>query len=165
MTVDFIPKNERRNKIDILQQISNAVFGDKQEIEFSEMYIPDGGRVPNPKSENFTNFLIHGPKLLWAVKEGDIVIGFVLIADLPHVNSIGFSINSNYANKGIMRKAWKEICSSPDVRYPLYGSTSQNNVSANKLLLSCGFELDNEFSYAGEPSFRYIKKERCVRQV
>lgn len=159
MTVDFIPKNERRNKIGILQQISNSVFGDKQEIEFSELYIPISGRVPNPKSENFTNFLIHGPNLLWAVKEGDIVIGFILIADLPHDNSIGFSINSNYANRGIMKRAWEEICNSPDVRYPLYGGTSQNNVSANKLLLSCGFELHEEFTYLGEPSFRYIKRE------
>jgi hypothetical protein len=161
MAVEFIPRNERRNKIDIVKQISNAVFGEISEIEFSELFIPKGGRVPNPKVENFANLIIHGPNCLWAIKEVDSIVGFVLIADLPHENSIGFSINSNYANQGIMRTAWKEICSNPAIRYPLYGSTSQNNVSAKKLLLSCGFELDNEFSYSGELSFKYVKRQRC----
>lgn len=159
MTVDFIPNNERRNKIDILQQISNSVFGDRQEIEFSELYIPIGGRVPNPKSENFTNFLIYGPNLLWAIKEDNDVIGFALIADSPHNNAIGFGINSNHANQGIMKKVWKEICNNPAVRYPLYGYTSKRNLPANRLLESCGFELDGECVYMGESSFRYIKRE------
>jgi hypothetical protein len=159
MTVEFIPKNERRYQIDTLSQISNAIFGNDTETAFSEYYIPNAGRLPKPKPQNFTQFLVNGPNYLWAIKVDNTAVGFVLIADMPHANSIGFSINSKYANKGIMTRAWAEISTHPDIIYPLYANTSQRNVAANQLLERCGFGIEGEFEFDGEPSFKYVKNK------
>lgn len=161
MITEFISRQDRKNKINLIEQISNAIFENDNEAKFAETFIPAGGKVPKPKPNNFTNFLINVPKCLWAINYEGMIIGFVLICDMPHANSIGFSINSSYANKGIMKKAWKEICNHADIRYPLNAYTSMNNEPAINLLKSIGFEVNQEIDYLGEKSFHYIKNTIC----
>ena len=85
------------------------------------------------------------------------VVGFVLISDLPHRNSIGFSINSKFARKGIMSSAWKLIKHSPCINYPFYASTSQRNFAALRLLEKLGFQNTNEnFRFGDEQSFKFV---------
>lgn len=159
----FIPRNERLENYQLIREISEAIFGSDDDTNFAEFFVPLGGRVPKPQSENFEKFLINAPTCLWAIYSGDCVVGFILIGDIPHPNSIGFSINSKYSNQGIMKKAWKQICDNPNITYPLNAYTSKRNELAKKLLGSLEFnQMKNEIDFCGESSFHY-KKEKNVQ--
>jgi len=158
-TVEFIPRQNRQHQHALLLEIANAVFGDAQKIGFMEEFVPPGGRAPSPKVQNFADFLINYPKCLWAVRFNNIVVGFILIADMPHRNSIGFGIDFNYKEKVIMKAAWALISLDKCIQYPLYGSTSTRNIGAQKFLTSIGFKNTHEdFDFMGEPSYKYVKQ-------
>ena len=155
--VELINRENRSEKRNILESVSNAIFGSQTESEFSEQFVPSTYKVPNPKGSNFTTYLINVPKCFWVVYYEDTIVGFVLISDLPHKNSIGFSINSKFAQKGIISSAWELIKSSPCINYPLYARTSQRNFASLKLLEKLGFRNTNEdFLFGDVPSFTFI---------
>jgi hypothetical protein len=157
VTVELINHENRFEKKSVLEAVSNVIFGSQIESEFSEKYVPSMFRVPNPKVSNFTKFLINVPKCFWVVYYEETIVGFVLISDSPHPNSIGFSINSKFAQKGVISAAWDLIKSSPCINYPLYARTSQRNFAAMKLLDKLGFRNTNEnFLFGDEPSFKLI---------
>ena len=157
VTVELINQEKRTEKRNILELVSVAIFGSQKESEFSEQFVPSIGRVPNPKVSNFTNFLINVPKCFWVIYYEGTVVGFVLISDLPHRNSIGFSINSKFVRMGIISSAWELIKSSPCIKYPLYASTSHRNLAALGLLEKLGFRNTNEnFMFGDESSFKFI---------
>jgi len=140
-----------------IRGIATSCFGNDEQVQFIEEYIPARGRVPEPKVANFEGFLLRATKHLWAIYENDAqnsVVGFVLIADIPHQNSIGFGIEVNYARQGIMRKAWEEI--EPQlveigVPFPLNGYTSARNEAANAFMTAIGFILqEGEIDFEGE---------------
>ena len=86
-TAEFIPKENRNINSELIFQISNAVFGDIDKIKFSDNFVPLQGRVPEPKVQMFSSFLMNIPQCLWAVRYNNIVVGFILISNMPHQNS------------------------------------------------------------------------------
>jgi RimJ/RimL family protein N-acetyltransferase len=158
VSVVLIDRAQRHAMRHLIEEIAEAIYGNPNEIAFAEEFIPLGGRVPLPKTNNFVNFLVKYPELLWAVKYDDKTVGFILIGDLPiQTNSAGFSINSQYANKGIVTEAFKLILSAPTpIQLPLYASTSTRNINAQKLLEKLNFvKIDGVFVFLGESSFKY----------
>ena len=159
-TTIFIPINERNAKRNLIEEISEVVFGNEEQANFAEEFVPVRCRVPNPKTTFFTNFLIKGPRLLWAIQYNGKTVGFILIGDSPHNNAIGFSINSEYSNKKITSDAFEMIRHHGEIAYPLYGYTSTRNVSAQRFMEKVGFlRQPNTVDFCGEDSFQY-KLER-----
>ncbi|GAA4074104.1 hypothetical protein GCM10022389_19560 [Flavobacterium cheonanense] len=155
-SVLFIPRTDRNTKRALINEIAEAVFGTAEQSAFSEEFVPVGGRVPAPKKENFANFLINVPELLWAVQYNEKTIGFILIFNIPDPSSIGFSINSNFANKGIATDAFTLVRHSTLIKYPIFGSTSTRNTIAQHFMLKQGFvQLPQSFNFCGEESFKY----------
>ena len=115
---------ERPNQV-LCNKIAEAVFGDKHKASFSEQFVPIQGHVPNPKMSNFSLFLNSSNcKFLWAIldpQDHEVVVGFILIADMPQNHSIGVGIDVNYANKGLMYNAMQEVMidiTSKGIRFP-----------------------------------------------
>jgi RimJ/RimL family protein N-acetyltransferase len=155
-SVIFIPRTDRNTKRALINEISEAVFGTDEQSYFSEEFVPVRCRVPEPKVQVFSNFLINQAKLLWAVQFDGKTVGFILISDLPHSNSVGFSIHSDYARKGICSTAFDLIRNAPEILFPLYGATSTRNVNAQLFMEKQGFEREaNTFDFCGEESFKY----------
>jgi hypothetical protein len=154
--IELINQENRIEKRATLELVSKAIFGSQSESEFSEKNVPNIGKVPNPKVTNFTTYLIKYPKCLWVVYYEETVVGFILISDYPPLNSIGFSINSNFSRKGIISSAWALIKSSPCIQLPLYAHTSKRNIVAQKLLKKLGFRITGESMFGDEPCFDFI---------
>jgi len=155
-TIIFIEKNQRNSKKIIINEIADAVFGSEEQIAFSDEFVPLGGRVPNPKSQNFARYLLNVPRLLWAVKYENITVGFILIHDQPHQNAMGISINSNYSRRGIATEAFNLIKNQLEMTYPVFGYTSIRNISAQRFMEKIGFINQNEnINFCGEDSFKY----------
>lgn len=157
VNVVFIDWTQRKAMRPLIEEISEAIYGNDIEVQFAEAYFPTLGKIPEPKISNFVDFLVRHPRLLWAVKYNDITVGFILIGDLPYQrNSAAFSINSKYANKGIVTEAFKLILSAPTpIRLPLYASTSKRNINAQKLLEKLNFKKIGSADFGGEDSFNY----------
>lgn len=157
--VEFISLNDRREKSDVIKRVAEAVYGSPEKSAYSEQFIPIRGQVPEPKVVNFTKFLINIPKCLWVVYFNDLIVGFILIIDMPHPNSIGFGIDVDFSSKGITYDAWLLVKSDVCIKFPLFASTSKRNIGANKLLKKIGFEdLCEDFDFFGETSSRFILK-------
>lgn len=157
---EFIPRQNRLNEVALIGQISNAVFGDNLKAEFTERYVPDRGKVPGSKVQNFSSFLQRMPTCLWALRYQGTVVGFILIGDIPHANSIGFGIDVNYANMGILSEALVQIRKSDCIIYPLYAYTSARNKAAECLLKKSGFIITGEqIFFMGEESSKYVIEE------
>ena len=156
ITIEFIPKEDRHSYSDVIESISEAVFGDEEKINFMEEFLPINGRIPNPKVLRFSNYLHSHIKLLWAIRYNDEIVGFISIDDLPHFNAIGFGINVHFAKKGIVSAAWQLAKSSEKINYPLNAYTSQRNISANKFIERNGFTFECELDFQGEPSNKYV---------
>jgi hypothetical protein len=62
--------------------------------------------------------------------------------------------------KSERRNAFEQVKCSEQIKYPLFGYTSENNEKAIKLLEKLGFEKEGEIGFMGEPSILYIKKTR-----
>ncbi len=95
----LIPREQRQQHSDLIQDISNAIYGTPEAAIFAEEHIPEPECVPAPKVKFFKNYLMCSTQHLWAVyasKDQKIVVGYVLIGDEPHHNSIGFGINPKY---------------------------------------------------------------------
>ena len=156
-TIEFIPKENRNIHSELISQISNAVFGDIDKIKFSEKFVPLQARVPEPKVQMFSSFLVNIPQCLWAVRFNNIVVGFILISNIPNKHSIGFGIDVNYARLGIISFAWSLIRFDNCIKYPLYAFTSQNNDAANLFLSNNGFIRSAENpNFMGELSYKYV---------
>ena len=161
MTIKYIGRHERIQNRELLNQISTAIFGAPEDINFAEEFVPPKAKISSPKVVTFVEFLTNYTNHLWAIFSDDnpkIPVGFILIADIPHPNSIGFCIKRNFARKGLMRQAWEEIRQSSqwqEIDFPLFGQTSQRNAAANQFLLNIGFEFMEETTFAGEPSNKY----------
>jgi RimJ/RimL family protein N-acetyltransferase len=158
MVVDviFIPSHERNRHRNTLNEIALAIYGSPEKIIFSEEFIPPGGRVPGDKVSNFSDYLVYGPNLLWAVKFHDKVVGFILIGNQPHPNSIGFSIDKNYAHQGIASAAFNLIRNNPLIKLPLNGYTSSRNIGAKRFLEKNDFKLiASNINFMGEMSDHY----------
>ena len=162
MTIKYIGRHERVQNRELLNQISTAIFGTPEDVLFAEEFVPPDGKIPNPKVATFVNFLTNYTNHLWGIFADDnlkIPVGFILIADNPHPNSIGFCIKRKFARKGLMRQAWEEIRKSPQwqsIDFPLFGQTSQRNTAANQFLTNIGFKFIEETNFAGEPSNKYL---------
>ena len=157
MPTTFIPFGERQINHDVIESIANAVYGNAEDAEFLEQYVPLRGRVPVPKVNIFTNCLIRAPRCLWAVSHEEQVVGFITIGDYgEHVNVIGFGIKLEFARHGIMAQAWAEIRNHSSIQYPLYGSTSSENLPAINFLEMLNFEFVEQLNFLGEPSIRYV---------
>lgn len=159
--VTFIPLTERPANRELVREISRAIFGSAESADFAEEYVPHSARVPYPKADQFSQFLLRYPKCLWAVFENDKkerVAGFVLISDLPHINSVGFGINPDYAGKGIMLLAWNEIILNSEqcISFPLNAYTSQRNKPAIRFLDKIGFVPAGNIEFQGELSLKYV---------
>lgn len=163
-TTIFIPLNERREHFPLLTEIAEACFGDNDKVNFSEEFVPPRGKVPAPKADNFVRFLVSDPKLLWAIQYNGKTVGFILISDIPHNNSIGFGIDVNYAGKGIVPEAFNQIKCNEKIQYPLEGYTSQENTRANKLMIKLGFKLLGQVNFMGEKSNHYIKEKMLCKK-
>ncbi|GMU87260.1 MAG: hypothetical protein AMXMBFR48_25010 [Ignavibacteriales bacterium] len=153
----YIPREERLAQKDLIRRIAEAVYDSEEKISFMEEFVPPGGRVPHPQAELFAQYLSMDPRQLWAVSYKKQVVGFILIADIPHRNAVGFGIDCRYANCGIMSHAFTLIKSSPEIRFPLYGYTSQRNIAVHRLLKKLGFLLtDESVLFLGEPAFGFV---------
>lgn len=154
----FINLNERQQESLLINQIATAVYGTPEDTAFMEEFIPPRGRVPELKIPNFSGFLTSYPTCLWAVFSDDLqkeVVGFILIANKPHPNAIGFGIKKAFSRKGIMHKAWEEIKTQPCINYPLYGYTSKRNTAAIDFMESCGFDKNGVINFMGEDSLGF----------
>lgn len=153
----YIPREERLAQKDLLRRIAEAVYDSGEKISFIEEFVPPGGRVPTPQAERFAQNLAIFPRQLWAVSYKKQVVGFILIADIPHRNAVGFGIDCCYARRGIMSHAFNLIKNSPEIRFPLYGYTSQRNIAVHRLLKKLGFvQTDESVVFEGEPSFGFV---------
>ena len=161
MTIKYIGQTERVQNRELLNKIAEAIFGTPEDINFAEEFVPPDGKTQNPKVATFVEFLTNYTNHLWGIFSDDnpkIPLGFILIADMPHPNSIGFCIKRNFARKGLMRQAWEEIRQSSqwqEIDFPLFGQTSQRNTAANQFLTNIGFKFIEETNFAGEPSNKY----------
>lgn len=155
-TTIFLEKSQRFENKNLINEIANSVFGSEELAAFSEEFVPVRCRVPKPKSEHFANFILNSPRLLWAIQYNSITVGFILIGDMPHRNSMGISINSEYSNKGVASQAFNQIKSHPEISYPVYGYTSVRNINAQRFMDSIGFKREPEnINFCGENSFKY----------
>jgi hypothetical protein len=157
-TTIFIPKSERRNHTALIKEVAEACFGNDVKANFMEEFVPKGGRVPGLKTQSFAGFLLNAPELLWAIQFDGQTVGFITVSDLPHLNAIGFGIDVEYSGKGIVAEAFEQVKCSEQIKYPLFGYTSENNEKAVKLLEKLGFEKDGKIDYEGEPSLKFVKK-------
>lgn len=154
--VIFIPRTDRNTNRVLINEIAEAVFGTSEQSDFSEAFVPIGGKVPSPKKENFARFLINTPELLWAVQYNEKTVGFILIFNIPDPSSIGFSINSKFAHKGIATAAFNLVRYSTLIKYPIFGSTSARNTIARNFMLKQGFVQEPlPFNFCGEESFKF----------
>lgn len=154
----FINK-EHQQQISLIKAIALAVYGTSEDAAFMEDFVPPGARVPGNKVINFATFIARTPTCLWALFEDETqqnVVGFVLIANVPHANSIGFGIKKAHARKGLMTKAWEEIKKHPCITYPLHGATSKRNRAAIAFMEVCGFKKNGEINFMGEDSWRFV---------
>lgn len=153
---EFLPITERTAHLEVINAIANAIYGNEDEVKFTEEYIPLNGRVPAPKVANFANYLIRGPRLLWVIKSGATIVGFILVSDTPFQNALGIGINSQYARRGVISQALNQIKYNKEMRYPLCGYTSERNIPAQKTVKKLGFEKENDIViFMGERSFKY----------
>ena len=152
----YIERSERQNNSHLIQEIVEATYGNNQKIDFIEEFVPQERRVPEPKVSEFKSFLMTGAKLLWAVKYNEKTVGFILVVDMLHNNSIGFGINVEYSNKGICSQAFDQVINSPSINFPLYGVTSKRNSGAKRLMRKVGFlETGERLFFFGEESLIY----------
>ena len=148
----FILRNISRPDIEVCNQIAAAVYGSAELTEFTEKHVPQLGRVPEPKVQNFARFLNNGVKELWGIIDSENLdpvsyIGFIVLADNPHKNSIGFGINKHFSRKNMAQYALSCAIFEMQSKYKgqtIYAHTSKDNLPAQALLASV------EFKYAGE---------------
>lgn len=148
----FIIRNISRPNLEVCSQIAKAVYGSSELNEFTEKYVPKHGRVPEPKVQNFASFLNNGVKELWGIIDSENLdpvsyIGFIVLADNPHRNSIGFGINKHFSRKNKAKYALSFALFEMQSKYigqTIYAHTSKDNLPAQTLLASVGFK------YAGE---------------
>lgn len=157
----FIPKEERQQQSALIHAMAQAVYGTAEDAAFTEEFVPVGAQPKNNKALAFGNFITNMPTCLWALFDDDTqqnVVGFILIADKPHTNSIGFGIKKAYARQGLMKKAWEEIKNHPCINYPLHGFTSKRNNGAIAFMERCGFKMNGETNFMGEDSWGFERK-------
>jgi len=154
---------------DILNKIIFAINGDerkeKYNTQFSVTNIP--GTTIDERGNKLKDFLKSSYVThLWAIKYDGVTVGLFSISDIPNnpvfTNAVGFSIDINYAGKGIMTEAFKLILKEKFIKYPLYGYTSERNISAQKLMLRLGFEETRRFTYMGMSTIGYALEEKNV---
>ncbi len=128
--------------------IANALYGDQQRIDFSERYLPENQKFENPKVLDAAKYLFEDDSIIhfWSVMDDSSAkeIGYILITNLPHHNAIGYSIDVNYANQGIMKKALKSMLNQIvelNIKLPLHVYTNKNNLPSIKLLKSLKFNF------------------------
>ena len=156
-TTIFIEKSQRFANRNLINEIANSVFGSDEKAAFSEEFVPVRCRVPYPKSEQFANYLLNSPRLLWAIQYDNTTVGFILIGDIPHRNAMGISINHKYSRRGVASEAFSQIKSHPEISYPVFGYTSVRNINAQKFMESIGFKREPEnIDFCGENSYKYI---------
>jgi RimJ/RimL family protein N-acetyltransferase len=156
VTITYIDKKHRLSNSKLIEEITEAIFGNPTEIAFSEEHIPVNGRVPFPKKEKFKGYLLDFPELLWAIQFNGKTIGFLLVSDMPFKNAVGFSINSAYSKKGVATTAFELAKAEGRFTYSLYGYTSVNNIPAQRLLIRCGFEqVHDTVNFMGQDSFKF----------
>jgi hypothetical protein len=154
----FIPREERQQQSALIHAMAQAVYGTAEDAAFTEEFVPPGGRVGEPKIQNFANFLITQPERLWAIYSDEshsTIAGFFLIMK---GNEIGFGLNSSFSGKKIMTKAWKDICIHPAISYPLKARTSKRNLSSIGFLEKVGFVNKGETIFLGEDSWLFERK-------
>ena len=157
--IQFIPLSERNNQKELINEIGNTIFGTDESTKFAEEFIPPRGRVPSPKNIKFANFLAKQTRCLWVVytdEHKEQIAGFILVADLPHPNAIGFGLNPTYKRKGLMSRAWKEIMLSGEcIRFPINAYTSEKNTGAINFLQKNKFQFIENLDFVEEPSVHY----------
>jgi RimJ/RimL family protein N-acetyltransferase len=155
-TTIFIEKSQRLANRNLINEIANSVFGSEEKAAFSEEFVPVRCRVPKPKSEQFANYLLNSPRLLWAIQFNKTTVGFILIGDMPHRNAMGISINHEYYRKGVASEAFSQIKSHSEISYPVFGYTSVRNINAQRFMESIGFKREPEnIDFCGENSYKY----------
>jgi RimJ/RimL family protein N-acetyltransferase len=151
----FIPKEERQHQSALIHAMAQAVYGTAEDAAFTEEFVPERGKVGEPKVQIFTNFLINNTDRLWAIfsdaNKTDIA-GFFLI--MPS-DEIGFGLKSTFSGQNIMTKAWKEIAVHPAINYPLNARTSKRNLGAIRFLEKVGFVNKGETNFMGEDSWMF----------
>jgi ribosomal protein S18 acetylase RimI-like enzyme len=144
---------DKSNRIECAK-IAEAVFGSAELAEFTEKFVPANGRVPIPKTGNFTNYLQGAVKHLFAILNpnggnNEEYIGFILLSDIPHKHSIGIGLGKNYAQRGIAKTALAfalESLINLGVEMPIFAHTSNDNKAANELLKSVDFQFVSEIT-------------------
>jgi RimJ/RimL family protein N-acetyltransferase len=142
-----------RPNLDSCKRIAQSLYGSIQKIEFTEKYVPEIERFEEPKVEVVSNYLNQDPSIkhLWAILDDNskLEIGYILIADLPHENSIGYSIDVNYSNKGIMAKSLKLVLQEINLLnlpHPINVHTLIENEPSNRLLIRLGFTFHGKIT-------------------
>lgn len=159
--VEYLPRSTRSQNREIVGEIAAAIHASDAQSEYTELHMPDFVRKMGSNFEDkrrgFFGMLMDQPRDLWAVKFEGKVVGFILIINPDGRDRIGFGINSKFAGKGILLKAFNQI--KDDLRYPLYGETSVDNIASQKLMIKMGFEKEREIMFAGLPSYRFVKNQ------
>ena len=135
-----------RPNYEVCTRISDTLYGNQEKIDFTEKYVPEIEKFDEPKVKEVTKYLNEDPSILhlWAVVDdfSKKEIGYILIANLPHFHSIGYSIDVNYSNKGIMSTSLalvlKEI-KDMNLHRPINVHTLIENEPSNRLLNKLGF--------------------------
>ncbi len=135
-------------------KIAEAVFGSTELAEFSEKFVPDRGKVPTPKTGNFTNYLQGAVKHLFAIlnptgNDNGEYIGFILLSDIPYKQSLGIGLNKSFVGRGIGKTSLVfalEALMKLGIENPIFAHTSKDNIAANELLKSVGFRFVSEIT-------------------
>lgn len=158
--VTHLTRRDRQNNPDVVRQLANIIHENEAQSEYTELHMPkfvkDMGSNLKDKRHGFFSMLMTQPNDLYVVKFAGKIVGFILFIEPGDgKNRIGFGINSKYAGKGILLKAFNQI--KDELEYPIYGETSQDNIGSQRLMTKMGFEKIDNFNFAGLPSFRYVK--------
>ena len=142
-----------RPNIEVCNRISEALFGSQEKIDFTEKHVPEIERFDEPKVESVSKYLDQDPSILhlWAIVDDNSKkeIGYILIANLPHFHSIGFSIDVDYSNRGIMSKSLALVLNEIDnmkLMRPINVHTMIENEPSNRLLQKLGFTFNGAIS-------------------
>jgi len=165
VSVEYLPYSRRKD--DILNDIIFAINGDEEKeaynTRFSVTNIP--GSTIDERGNKLKDFLKSSYVThLWAIKYDGVTVGLFTISNIPNypvfTNAVGFSIDINYAGKGIMTEAFKLILKEGVIEYPLYGYTSEHNNSAQKLMLRLGFKEKERFKFMDMPTIGYVLEKQ-----
>lgn len=108
--------------------------------ELCDVARADNGIVQIIKS--FRTYLKNGEGVLWGIRYDDVLVGFVVIMDIPENPTIFYAMDAQYRGKGIMTECVEEVVKwfrQTHPSLPLQSEVYKENVASVKVLEKNGF--------------------------